>query len=62
MMAPDKSPCPHCNSTEHVYSVYRDGGSTLYCGSRTCDRNVQWPNPYYRRPGSPWPSSVRRRS
>jgi hypothetical protein len=44
-------PCPNCGETDQVFSVYRDGGSTLYCSAKGCDSNYHWPNPYFKRPG-----------
>jgi len=38
-----KSPCPWCGGTEHIFSVYRDTGSTLYHGDSECSEN-----------GKPW--------
>ena len=34
--------CPTCQNTEHLASVYRDGGSEVYC---TKCRTSRWPDP-----------------
>lgn len=40
--------CPHCGSTKNVFSLYRDGGSTLY--HQDCPVSVAaWPNPDFKR-------------
>jgi hypothetical protein len=39
--------CPWCGEGDRIYSVYRDGGSTLY--HQPCGRDKTWKNPDHRK-------------